>query len=708
MHRAIRLVGLWAVLIVTAGNTWSQDENWRAYLGSPGSGQYSTLDQVNTENVSQLEVAWTYASENGNEERLGQIQCNPLVIDGVLYGVSPWMRVFALNAATGEEIWSFAPEERKKVVCRGFGWWTDGTEKRLLYGGGPHLYALNPDTGEPVASFGDNGRVRLSVGLGRDPDKIYAESSSPGVVYKDLYIMGLRTMESHPAAPGHIRAYNVHTGEIAWTFHTIPQPGEFGYDTWPEDTHTFGGGANSWGGMSLDPEKGIVYVPTGAAAFDFYGGDRHGDNLFANTLLALNAATGERIWHFQTVHHDLWDRDLPAPPNLLNVEHDGRTIEAVAQITKSAHIFLFDRETGEPLFPIEEVPAPPSDLEGELASETQPVPVRPKPFSRTSFEFRDITDVTPESRDMVMKRLSTLRMGQFAPPSREGTLIFPGYDGGGEWGGAAVDPDSGYLYINASEMPWILTMVDINQLGSDPALREGAMTYARNCLYCHGVNREGNPFNMYPSLQGIGERLKREDARALLLEGKGFMPAFKSLGEKGLENVLDYIYKADASNPEAKDASETDSDRKPEFRTTGYNRFVDHLGYPAIKPPWGTLNAIDMNTGIIEWKAVLGDTPELREKGYPKTGTENYGGPIVTRGGLVFIGATKDEMFHAYDKETGRLLWKTKLPAGGYATPATYTVDGTQYIVIAAAGGKMGTKSGDQYVAFKLKEQSEP
>ncbi len=696
---ALGLTALLATVHATA-----QDTNWSAYLGGADSGQYSTLDQINTENVSKLSVAWRYSSEGADEKKVGQIQCNPLVIDGVLYGVSPFMKVFALNAATGEEKWTFTADEPKKSVCRGFGWWTDGTQRRLLYGGGPFLYALDPDTGKPVEAFGDGGKVRLSEGLGRDPEKIYAESSSPGVVYKDLYILGLRTMESHPAAPGHIRAYNVHTGAIAWTFHTIPQPGEFGYDTWPAGAHEFTGGANSWAGMSLDAERGMVYVPTGAAAFDFYGGDRHGDNLFANTLLALDAGTGERKWHFQTVHHDLWDRDLPAPPNLLTVEHDGKTIDAVAQITKSALVFLFDRETGEPLFPIEEVPAPPSDLEGELAAKTQPVPTKPEAFSRSTFDFNDITDITPESREMVMKRWEVIRRERFAPPSREGTLVFPGYDGGGEWGGAAVDPETGLLYINASEMPWILTMVDINQLGSDPALREGAMIYAKQCLFCHGVEREGNPFSMYPPLKGISERLKREDAEALMLAGKGFMPSFKNLGEKGMKNILDYIYAADAPRDEKADDEKPEADKKPIFRHTGWNRFVDHLGYPAIKPPWGTLNAIDMNTGEIVWKSVLGDTPRLREEGHEQTGTENYGGPLVTKGGVIFIGATKDEMFHAYDKKSGTLLWETKLPAGGYATPATYMVDGVQYVVTAAAGGKMGTDEGDAYVAFRIEK----
>lgn len=692
-----------ACLLALCG--WSataQNTNWPAYLGGPDSAHYSALDQINRENVARLEVAWTYASEGGNAERLGQIQCNPLVIDGVLYGVSPWMKVFALDAATGAERWSFRPEEPQKAVTRGLGWWTDGTAKRLLYAGGPYLYLLDAVTGKPVESFGPGGRVPLSEGLGRDGDGLFVAASSPGVVYKDLYILGFRTNESLPASPGHIRAYNVHTGAIAWIFHTIPQPGEFGYDTWPEGAHAYTGGANSWAGMSLDAERGIVFVPTGSAASDFYGADRHGDNLFANTLLALDAATGERKWHFQAVRHDLWDRDLPAPPNLITVEHEGRKIEAVAQITKSAHVFLFDRESGAPLFPIDEVEAPPSDLIGEWTAKTQPVPSKPPQFSRGRFGLADVTELTPEDREATLKRWHTLKRRPFSPPSREGTLMFPGFDGGGEWGGAAADPEKGMLYVNASEMPWILQMVDVNELGTDPALQEGAMVYAQQCLQCHGVKREGNLLSMFPGLQGLGERLKRPDAEALLETGKGFMPSFKHLDGAKRAAVLDYIYKADAVAPTGASAKPADPNAKPDFRFMGYNRFVDSRGYPVVKPPWGTLNAIDMNTGEIKWKVTLGDTPALREQGHGPTGTENYGGPVLTKGGVIFIAATKDEMFRAFDQETGATLWETKLPAGGYATPSVFQVAGVQYVVVAAGGGKMGTPEGDQYVCFRL------
>lgn len=693
------------LLALCAFSAAAQNTDWPAYLGGQDSAHYSPLTQITPENVGQLELAWTYASEGGDATKLGQIQCNPLVIGGVLYGVSPWMKVFALDAATGAEQWAFTPEDRHKAVCRGLAWWTDGTEKRILFAAGSHLYAIDATTGKGIESFGTGGKVDLSLGLGYDGKDLPVVATTPGVVYKDLYILGFRTNEALPSTPGHIRAFNVRTGAIAWVFHTIPQPGEYGYDTWPPDAYTYTGAANSWAGMSLDAERGIVYVPTGSAAFDFYGGDRHGDNLFANSLLALDAATGERKWHFQTVHHDLWDRDLPAPPNLMTVMHDGKKIDAVAQITKSAYVFLFNRATGEPLFPIEEVAVPASDLIGELASKTQPIPTKPPRFARSRIPVEEVTNITPASRDYAMKRWNAIKKSPFSPPSREGTLVFPGFDGGGEWGGAATDPDSGILYVNNSEMPWIHQMVDINQLGGDSALQEGAMLYAQQCLFCHGVNRQGNPLSMVPALQGIATRTARDVAESITQTGKGFMPSFKHIEPGKMKAVLDYIYKADDAAPPSQSSTAQSADAaKPQYQFTGYNRFVDPLGYPAITPPWGSLNAIDMNTGEILWKVVLGDTPELKRPGHKPTGTENYGGPVVTKGGVLFIAATKDEMFRAFDKKTGGLLWETKLPAGGYATPSVYEVGGTQYVVIAAGGGKIGTAEGDQFLAFRIKK----
>lgn len=677
----------------------AQTVDWPGYLGGPEASHYSALTQINRGNVKDLKVAWVYHSEDKRSQ--GEIQCNPLVMDGVLYGTSPKRKLFALDAATGKELWSFRPEGgAQQGINRGVAYWSKEHEKRILYTAANFLYAVNASNGKLIVSFGDAGKVDLKKGLGRDASDLYVSGNTPGVVFEDLYVVGMRVNEALPAAPGHIRAYNIRTGDIAWTFHTIPQPGEFGYDTWPAGAHEYTGAANSWAGMSVDRERGIVYVPTGSSAFDFYGADRHGQNLFANCLLALNARTGERIWHFQMVHHDLWDRDLPAPPNLLTVTRDGKRIDAVAQITKSAHVFVFNRETGEPLFPIEERPVPPSDLEGESAWPTQPFPTLPPPFSRQRFNEDDVTNISPESHATVLDRLKRARSdGQFVPPSREGTIILPGFDGGGEWGGAAVDPNSGIMYVNGSEMPWILQMVDI---GTDTggAARQGKRLYAQHCLFCHGVDMKGDPLKQFPALAGIAQRLPRKDAEAVVLNGRALMPSFKHLGARDIEAVLDHIYASDAAQGAAKDMPTG----KPHYVNTGYIRFLDPEGYPAIKPPWGTLNAIDLNKGEILWKVTLGDTPALRERGLPQTGTENYGGPVLTAGGLLFIGATKDEMFRAFDKDNGILLWQAQLPAGGYATPATFMAGGRQYVVITAGGGKIGTKAGDAYVAFTLPE----
>ncbi len=692
------------VVLVLNAVAVAQTVDWPVYLGGPDSSQYSPLNQINRDNVGKLEVAWTYDSDPDIDTPRGQIQCNPIIVNGTMYATSPLLKVFALDAATGAEHWVYDLENKSPPgVNRGVTYWADGEDRRILFAANSHLHALDADTGQSIADFGMDGRVDLHDGLGRDASKLHVGSSTPGVIYRDLIIVGTRLSEALPAAPGHIRAYDVRSGEIAWAFHTIPQPGEFGYDSWPEGAHEFAGGANSWGGMSVDADRGIVFVPTGSAAYDFYGANRHGDNLFANCLIALRADTGERIWHFQTVRHDLWDRDLPVSPNLVTVEHDGRRIDAVAQITKSAHVFLFDRETGKPLFPIEDRPVPASDLEGEQTAETQPIPTKPPPFSRQSLDVDGLATHNPESfakaRDLLARSRSA---GQFVPPSREGTIVYPGFDGGGEWGGAAVDPNTGIMYVNASEMPWILQMVDIGSVVVASGGRLGKTVYARSCLYCHGIEGRGDPLGEYPALSDLSRRMPRDEAAIRIREGLGMMPSFKNLSDRQVDAVLDFLYIDNAaSSTESRGASAG----KPEFTSTGYNRFVDGDGNPVVKPPWGTLNAIDLNEGAIKWQVPLGDVPGVKVEGLPRTGTENYGGPVVTAGGLVFIGASRDEMFHAYDRDSGDLLWETKLPAAGYATPATYAVNGRQYVVIAAGGGKIGTASGDTYVAFALPEK---
>jgi quinoprotein glucose dehydrogenase len=684
------------------------DENWPVYLGDSASSHYSELKQINRKNVHQLEVAWMYNSGDGRKDNRSQIQCNPIIVDGVLYGTSPQLKLLAIDAASGKERWRFDPfaENPNNVtgVNRGVVFWKHGDDRRILFTAGQNLYCIDANTGAPVESFGKSGVVDIREGLGRDPKTLFVLANTPGAIYRDLLILGSRVSEGPgPSSPGHIRAYDVRTGKIVWTFRTIPQPGEPGYETWPPDAYKYIGGANVWTGMAVDEKRGIIFCPTGSAAFDFWGGDRYGANLYANCLLALDAKTGKRIWHYQFVHHDLWDRDLPAPPNLLTVRHRGKKIDAVAQVTKSGHVFVFNRETGEPLFPIEEVPVPPSRLQGESAWPTQPIPHKPAPFSRQQFTEDLVTDLSPKSREAVLERLAKVnRHSLYYPPSTEGTVIFPGFDGGAEWGGAGVDPKRGILYVNGNEMPWILTMVETKRK-EGAQLSSAHQIYNQICAACHGISREGDPARAFPTLANIGQKLKKPQIVELLKTGRGTMPSFAFLSDEQRDALADHLLGDEripvaGEKPEATSGLVLDSP----YSHTGYNRFFDPDGYPAIRPPWGTLNAIDLNTGEYLWRAPLGEFPELTARGIPVTGTENYGGPVVTAGGLVFIAATKDEMIRAFDQHTGKVLWQAKLPAGGYATPATYSVNGRQFLVIACGGGKMGTKSGDAYVAFAL------
>ncbi len=678
---------------------------WQHYLGDAGRTHYSSLKQINKDNVEQLKVAWTY--HTGDPDSNSYLQCNPLVVGDVLYATSPQLKVFAVDATSGKERWKFDPfaGTDKKSFTRGLAYWQDGKDQRVLFTAERYLYALDARTGKPVSSFGTGGKIDLTQGLGRDMEGLTYSYLAPGTVYKDLIIMGALTAESLPAAPGHIRAFNVRTGAQQWIFHTIPQPGEYGYDTWQDSTaYRFIGGANNWCGMTLDEARGIVFVPLGSASFDFYGGNRKGANLFANCLLALDATTGKRIWHFQTVHHDIWDRDLPAPPTLVTVKHEGKTVDAVAQITKSGFVYVFDRETGESLFPVKEKPYPKSDLDGEETWPTQPLPLKPPPFSR---QHMTAADINPHSRqkDSLTALFEQSRTGgPFVPPSLEGSLIFPGLDGGGEWGGAAFDPASGMLYVNANEMPWFLKMVKTKSDPKGNSIARGESLYQANCMSCHGADREGSTFHgNAPSLVGLNKRLDEKAVYEVIHDGRGAMPSFSYLRERELQAVTAFLLEKQAT-PENQPAYGAAQKTLP-YSFAGYKRFADADGYPAIKPPWGTLNAIDLNKGEIAWQVPLGEYEELTRQGIPKTGTENYGGPILTAGGLIFIGATKDNYFRAFDKNTGKEVWKYKLPFAGMATPCTYEAGGRQYIVIAAAGGKVTKQRGDAYIAFALPEK---
>lgn len=692
--RLILLVGLGAFSGMCVVNAQSpkhpakRQADWAYIGGSPGDSHYSTLNQINTKNVSRLKEVWRY--DTGER---GGLETTPLIIDGVLYAYTPTQKVFALDAATGKLLWRFDAEKGDIPARaeRGLSYWKDGKDKRIFAGVANYVYAIDATTGNAIPSFGTNGRIDLRENLRGDPKLQSVSITSPGVVYKDLIILGDAEPEQLPAPPGDIRAYDVRTGKMRWIFHTIPHPGEFGYDTWPKDAWKKSGAANNWCGMSLDPERGIVYIPTGSAATDWYGADRVGDDLFANTLLALDAATGKRIWHFQGVHHDMWDRDFPSPPTLVTVTRNGKPVPAVAQTTKQGFLFLFNRINGKPLFPIVEKPFPASTVAGEVASPTQPVPVKPAPLARQGLTEDMLTNRTPEAHEYALKKFRTyISDGQFVP-NRVGqeTVMFPGYDGGAEWGGSAFDPATHIIYVNANDVG--LT----NALVKRTSGSSGKTLYLNRCSSCHGEDRTGSP-PAFPSLLDIQERVPVDEILSIIEHGKGRMTGFPDLTASNRRAIASFLIDGEEQG--------TDGTGPVVFGTTGYRKFLDQDGYPANAPPWGTLNAINLDTGEYVWKVTLGQYPELAAKGLPDTGSENYGGPVVTSGGLLFIGATVlDKKFRAFDKATGKLLWEAKLPLSADATPATYEVDGKQYVVIACGGDRdPSTPKGGIYVAFAL------
>ncbi len=672
-----------------------QRHDWPAYGGALENNHYSILAQINRENVKRLSVAWTFDTQEA-----GGLQTSPIIVEGVLYGITPTQKVFALDAATGKPLWKFDSGIRGTQPDRGLAYWSDGKDKRILVGVMNFVYALDAATGKPIPSFGNQGRIDLRENLGREPasaQSVYL--TSPGIVYKDLVIFGGRNPETLPAPPGDIRAYDVRTGKLRWSFHTIPHPGEFGYETWPKDAWKTSGAANNWAGMTLDPRRGILYAPTGSAAFDFYGADRVGDNLFANCLLALNAETGERIWHFQGVRHDIWDRDFPSPPALLTVKRDGKEIDAVAQTSKQGFVYLFDRISGKPLFPMESRKYPASNVPGEVTASEQLLPTRPAPFARQLLTADLLTNRTPEMHRWALEKFKKFRSGgQFLPFTvGKDTVIFPGFDGGAEWGGPAVDMETAIIYVNSNDAAWTGALAPNTGENSPRAI------YMSQCSICHGEKMTGSPPAM-PSLVAVGERLSPMQIGMTIKNGKGRMPGFPNLSEDHLFALIEYLMSGESKEL----TSSTPLPAAMKFRFTGYQKFLDPEGYPAVAPPWGTLNAINLNTGEYVWKIPLGEYPDLAAKGLKNTGTENYGGPIVTAGGLLFIGATSyDKKFRAFDKSTGELLWEATLPFSGTATPATYEVNGRQFVVIAAGGGRdPRSPSGGVYVAFALPQES--
>ena len=688
---------------------------WPGYGGGPQQIRYSSLTQINKRNVRRLEVAWTY--DTGEP---GAMQTQPIVVDGVLYGYTPAHKTFALKADTGAPLWTFDSGIRGNGANRAVMYWRgrdprpQKNEKRVFAAVDNFIYALDAATGKPIPTFGVDGHIDLREHLDRDPQTQGVRLTSPGVIYKDLMIVGGRVGESLPTSPGDVRAYDVRTGALRWTFHTIPHPGESGYDTWPSEAWTYSGGANSWPGMALDEARGIVYVPTGSAATDFYGADRLGDDVFANSLIAIDAATGTRIWHFQVVRHDLWDRDLPSPPSLVTVRQNGRTIDAVAQATKHGFLFLFDRTNGQPMFPIEYKTFPASMVPGEVANQTQPIPTKPAPFARQVLTADLLTDRTPEAHAWALEQFRTFRSeGQFVPLGLDKpTVVFPGFDGGAEWGGQAFDPQTGLYYVNANDLAWT------GLLAPNTGGQSGQALYLQHCASCHRDDRAGTP-PAIPSLIGIGERRNFGELMTVVRQGGGRMAGLPGLEPTAVNAIVQYIVTGqDAPAGGRGGAAGGRGGGGPasplintNFRFTGYRKFLDPDGYPATAPPWGTLSAINLNTGEYAWRVPLGEYPELVAKGLKNTGSETYGGPIVTAGGLVFIGSTNnDRKLRAFDKATGELLWESVMPGPGRATPATYEIGGRQYVAIAVGGvggGRggapgAGAATNGLYIAFAL------
>lgn len=673
-------------------DTSTAPSEWPTFGHDASNNKFSPLASIDTTNVSRLREAWRIE----DSVDLAGLYMNPVMFGNKLIGLMPSSQLLAFDPGSGKVLWRFTPDTSNisnwsKGITGHPG--RNGNPDQVFFIFGGTLYAINAETGKVMEGFGKNGRVDFYEGLGL-PDSmrnlVQVSSNAPGVVYKDLFIVGCKVPDELPSTSGDIRAFNIHTGKLEWVFHTIPKAGEFGAETWNPDARQKNGGANCWAGMALDEKRGIVYVPTASPSFDFYGADRPGQNLFANCLLALDAKTGKRIWHFQTTHHDLWDRDNGSPPNLVTVERNGKKIDAVALVTKMGYLFMFDRETGESLFEINEVPVDTvSSMPREKPWPTQPIPVNP-PFARQGYK-EELYGPSSEwiKREVAKNKYKT---GIYEPPSMSGSIILPTAHGGANWGGASVNPQTNLLFVNATDIPWILKLTDLKKIRANNEL-DGKTLYMTHCKSCHGADMKGG---VGPNISFRVKKYRNDQVANIIRKGAPPMPAFSYLSAQQIASIVAYV--RDTTIQQQHEVAGVPQNNEP-FGFNGYNFYLDSLENPAIKPPFGTMSAINLNTGQIVWQVPLGEYEKFRKQGISNSGSFNRGGGIATAGGLILIGATEDGMFRAFDQRTGRVLWEYQLPGMASSIPSTYSVNNKQYVVVAVSGNE---KFKGGYIAFAL------